>query len=69
MTEIEAAVTVGLVALGTAIATGMSNWLAASIALVVPLAQTTTSLSAAALCKYHCSKISIWFNFLADCFL
>lgn len=49
MTEIEAAVTVGLVALGTAIATGMSNWLAASIALVVPLAQTTTSLSAAAL--------------------
>lgn len=49
MTKIEAAVTVGLVALGTAIATGMSNWLAASIAVVVWLAQITTFLSATAL--------------------
>lgn len=49
MTKIEAAFTVGLVALGTAIATGMSNWLAASIAVVVWLAQITTFLSATAL--------------------
>lgn len=49
MTKIEAAVTVGLVALGTAIATGMSNWLAAGIAGVVQLAQITTFLSAKAL--------------------
>ena len=49
MTKIEVAVTVGLVALGTAIATGMSNWLAASIAAVVWLAQITTFVSATAL--------------------
>lgn len=49
MTEIEAAVTVSLVALGTAIATGMSSWLAASIAVVVRLAQITTFLSVIAL--------------------
>lgn len=49
MTKIEAAVTVGLVALGTAIATGRSNWLAARIAVVVPLAQITAFLSATAL--------------------
>lgn len=49
MTEIEAAVTVSLVALGTAIATGMSSWLAASIAVVVRLAQITTFPSVIAL--------------------
>lgn len=49
MTKIEATFTVGLVALGTATVTGMSNWLAASITVVVWLAQTTTFLSATAL--------------------
>lgn len=49
MTKIEAAFTVDLVALGTVIATGISNWLAASIAVVIWLAQITTFLSATAL--------------------
>lgn len=49
MTKIESAFTVGLVTMGTAIATGMSNWLAASITVVVWLAQIITSLSTAAL--------------------
>lgn len=58
MTKIEGVFTVGSVALGTAIANGMSNWQAASIAVVVCLAQITTFLSATALEKYHCLKIS-----------
>lgn len=49
MTKIEAAFTVGLVTLGTAVAAGMNNWLAASTAIVVWLAQITTFLSATAL--------------------